>query len=314
MNRTAASTREYIARIHSVLEHVNAHLADDLSLAALARVSCFSPFHFHRVFSAMVGESPVEFVKRVRLQRAASMLQHNPTTPVTEVGLSCGFSSSAVFSRAFRTQFGTSPTAWRVQTGKKNSKEGKAVGKNRKAISRDSAYLLHNSPLLTSHVRRRTQMEVTIQHRPRLHVAYVANLGGYRTDLIKSAWDRVCGWAGPLGLLEPPAEALGISFDDPKVTPANRCRYYACLTIQDNVTPPRDIGVLDIPAGQYAVLAFDGVREEIPRAYDDLYARWLPGSGYQPDDHPCYEVYRISPEDDPEGRFVMDIYMPVKPM
>jgi AraC family transcriptional regulator len=65
------SRGEYTARINRVLDHVHENLDGDLSLRALARVARFSPHHFHRIFSALVGETCHQFVRRVRLERAA---------------------------------------------------------------------------------------------------------------------------------------------------------------------------------------------------------------------------------------------------
>lgn len=314
MSRPSASSREYIARIHAVLEYINTHAGEDLSLQALAHVASFSAFHFHRIFTALVNETPGDFVKRVRLQRAALMLLHNPDHSITDIALESGFSSSAVFSRAFRGRFGMSASEWRNTGGTQFSKNRKTVRKKGKAFPFRTDYLASTINRMEHAQERRIAMDVTIKDLPGKHIAYVANLGGYKTDLIRAAWEKICGWAEPLGLLAPPAEVIGISFDDPDITPADKCRYYACITIPEGVTPPRDIGVMNIPAGRYAVMPFDGKREDIAGAYKQFYGSWLPRSGFQPEDRPCFEVYHSSPDEDPEGRFVMDICMPVRPL
>jgi len=109
----SASTRtEYIARINRVLDYIDVHLDEALPLEALARVACFSPFHFHRIFGAMVGEAPTPYVKRVRLEKAASLLLKNPEQSITDIALRCGFSSSASFARAFRASPRTAASGW----------------------------------------------------------------------------------------------------------------------------------------------------------------------------------------------------------
>ena len=154
-------------------------------------------------------------------------------------------------------------------------------------------------------------MDVTITVMPARHLAYVATLEGYTKEHIGGAWERLCGWAGPLGLLDT-GESIGISFDDPDITPKNKCRYYACITIPADCQPPRDISVMDLPAGRHAVARFDGLTSEIQEAYRHLYGTWLPRSGFEPADSPCFEIYHSTPEDDPEGHFVMDICMPIR--
>lgn len=157
-------------------------------------------------------------------------------------------------------------------------------------------------------------MKVTITDLPSHRVAFVADLEGYDKSKIGAAWEKLCAWAGPLGLLQPPAMFMGISFDDPAITPKSRCRYYACIAVPENARPPRDIGLMTIPGGKHAVYRFDGSLDGIAGAYDDFYRLWLPGSGHEPEDRPCYETYYNLPEDDPEERIVMDICMPLRPL
>ena len=104
---------EYTARINRVLDHIEAHLDQPLRLRELAAIAHLSPFHFHRVFGAMTGETVSRLVQRLRLEKAAMQLRSLPAKPVTDVALDCGFSGSSAFARAFREGFGTSPSAWR---------------------------------------------------------------------------------------------------------------------------------------------------------------------------------------------------------
>jgi AraC family transcriptional regulator len=97
---------EYTARINRVIDYIVANLHGDLTLETLARVAHFSPYHFHRIFGAMVGETLHQFIQRLRIERAASMLVVNPKKSITEIALDCGFSGSAAFARVFRDTFG----------------------------------------------------------------------------------------------------------------------------------------------------------------------------------------------------------------
>src|SRR5437763_1337219 len=111
---SAAHRREYERRVNRVMDYVQAHLAEELTLDKLAGVAAFSPFHFHRVFAAITGETLSDFIRRVRLERAASALGLLHDTSVLEIALRYGFSSAATFARAFRMHFGMSATQWRT--------------------------------------------------------------------------------------------------------------------------------------------------------------------------------------------------------
>ena len=92
----------YIARINRVIDYVEANIDKELTLSELAEVALFSPFHFHRIFSAIVGETLNGFIQRLRIEKAATMLVQNPKKSITEIAFDCGFSGSSAFARAFR--------------------------------------------------------------------------------------------------------------------------------------------------------------------------------------------------------------------
>ncbi len=307
---------EYEGRINRVVDFIGAHLADKLSLEQLARVAAFSPYHFHRVFSALTGETVHELVQRLRLERAAGLLRTRPHASVTEIALDCGFGSSAGFARAFRARFGCTATAWRSACegpGPADRKIGQALARAGKASEVAITYLPPYATHSASppHEGRKT-MHVEIRAMPAWHVAYVRHVGSYGPG-VQEAWEKLARWAGPRGLLGPQTTTLGLAHDDPHVTPPGKCRYDACVPVPADTRPEREIGIADIPAGTAAVLRFAGSREQIAAAYDALYGRWLPQSGYQPADTPCYEVYEGNPEVRP-GHLEFDICMLVKPL
>lgn len=109
------SRSEYARRMHRVLEHIDRHLDQPLELDSLATVAHFSPFHFHRLFSAWMGETLGEYLRRRRLEMAALRLVSQPDVTVLHVALSVGFSSTEAFARAFKARFGSTPTSWRSE-------------------------------------------------------------------------------------------------------------------------------------------------------------------------------------------------------
>src|ERR1700738_1089542 len=96
----------YHDRVNRVLDYVQEHLDGELSLATLSAVSGFSPLHFQRVFQGVTGETLNAHVRRVRLERAASLLKASPRRRITDVAMQAGFAGPAEFSRAFKNHFG----------------------------------------------------------------------------------------------------------------------------------------------------------------------------------------------------------------
>src|SRR6185436_20700588 len=107
------TVESYRERMLAVLVHIQEHLDDPLPLEELADVAHFSPFHFHRIFRGMVGESVKEHVRRLRLERAAHRLRFTGE-PVTEIALDAGYQTHESFTRAFGAMFGESPSEFRI--------------------------------------------------------------------------------------------------------------------------------------------------------------------------------------------------------
>ena len=298
----------YQGRVNRVIDHISAHLDEPLALEELARIAAFSPFHFHRIFSAFVGETIGAFVKRLRLERAASRLVANPALSVTAVALDLGYSSPAAFARAFKERFGVSATEWRELRSKEREalrNPGKADRKPGNAADSDAEHPRSQMDWRT------LTMEITIRQLPARRLAYARALGPYG-ESAGPAWATLCRWAGPRGLLGPHAPMIGLSHDDPSVTAPEKLRYDAGVVVPDTVLPEGDIGVQVLPAGAYAVAHFQGPAKDLGAAYGKVFGEFLPAGGYQPADSPCYEVYRKDCSSD--GQMDMDICVPVKPL
>ena len=288
-----ASHEAYLNRINAVLRYIDGHLAEALTLEDLAAQAGFSPFHFHRIFTGLVGETPNDYLNRLRLEKAANMLLKGPQS-ITQIAFNCGFSSSAVFARSFRQRFGCPANVYRRGAGQPAAGSTLAV-----APPEPFAPALAN---------------VQVRYLPAAPVIYVPNLEGYSLEKICEAWARLYKWAGARGLLSPQTHAIGISFDDPQITRVNRCRYYACLTVPGPLPTHQRVGWMEIGAGLYAVSRVSCAAEQIHAIYSTLYGNWLPGSGYQPGDLPTYEIYLQTPEHHPQGLFELEVCIPVAPL
>jgi AraC family transcriptional regulator len=311
--RRDALRAEYEGRVNRVVDHIHAHLSEPLALEDLARIAAFSPFHFHRVFSALAGESLAVYIKRLRIERAASALLQNPAASITQVALDCGFTSSASFARAFRARFGMSAGAWRAESKNRQTMSKPGQGE-RKDGKEPRSVIVHPSRTgrrggRRPH-RRRNEMKIEVKELPCRRVAYVRRMGPYDQSA-KEAWDSLCRWAGPRGLLGPQAVFIGIGHDDPEITDPAKCRYDACVEVGPETRPERHVGIAELAGGKHVVARYEGPGEGIKGAYARIFGSWLPESGFQPADGPSYEVYLKEPSD---GIFAMDICVPVKPL
>jgi AraC family transcriptional regulator len=272
---TAARTVEdYAVRVERVHAYLVDHLDRDLDLDHLAAIACFSPFHFHRIYHALQGETVAESIRRMRLHRAALDLIEG-TLPVARIASRAGYGSQAAFTRAFRAGYGTPPAAYRTaSTG-------------------------------------RFEGTVAIRHQAAIAVMARAHHGDY--DSIGGTFERLHATAIGRGWIDSATRYFGIYYDDPSATPAAAQRADACVTAPSPVeaAAAADVRPLAVAAGLYAVLRHVGPYAELHRAYTWLYREWLPASGHEPDDRPCVEEYLNDPRTTPAAALQTDIWLPI---
>ena len=205
----------YAQRIDRVIDYLRANLDRQVKLAELANVACFSDFHFHRIFRAVSGETLNTFTNRLRLEKAARLLRYSEQS-LTDIALDCGFSSSATFSRAFRSAYDTSPRQFRKSGEIKKSKICKELFSGQE-------YLLPMSA-----EEKRVAFPVKLIDVPERQVAYIRVTNAFEMDRVLAALNTLIEWAKSEGVFSE-GTLFGMSLDDPHVTPKHLYRYEVCL-------------------------------------------------------------------------------------
>jgi AraC family transcriptional regulator len=315
---------DYLARIHRAQDYIERHLSEELVLELVARAAHFSPFHFHRVFSAVVGETLYQFILRLRLERAASTLLQNRDRSVTEVALDCGFSSSATFARAFKAEYGMSASEWRECGGSMTGDSSLTDSKNRKAqsnLSKARAEWMDKTARVGAMPAKRVLMSipaisVSVEELSLMTVAYVRHVGPYQGDakLFERLFGQLMTWAGPRGLVKPATKTLVIYHDDPNITEAAKLRISCCISVPPDIKPEGEIGVMQVDGGKYACAKFELTSEDYAPAWQWFMGEWMPSSGYEPRDGHCYELYTGQIGTDCAGLQSVQFTMPVRPV
>lgn len=275
----------YVQRVNRAINYVLAHLDQPLPLDAVARAAGFSPFHFHRIFQSATGETLHHFVKRVRLDRALSLLTHEPERSLTDVALATGFSSSSDFSRSFKQRFGVPPSAFDIEHFRLQRREEWQAA----IADPELRHLLDRLPAGENP----DGFEVTMRDLPARDVAYIRVFDPYRPDVVAQAVERLMAWADERGLGE--NAWLGYMWDDPEIVAHPDCRYDAAVVIDEaaraHITPGGEVDHLRFPAMTVAEVEVRGAIDLEMRAIDWLYKTWLPSSGYVPTDQPAFEAW-----------------------
>ncbi len=268
----------------------------------MARVACFSPYHFHRVFKALVGETLNAFVKRVRLERALSLLSHGDAPSLTKVAFACGFSSSSDFSRSFRKHFGVPPSAFDVETFRRSQRR-----RMQETLSApDERHLLEPLPPGENP----DGFVAQLRDQPACRMAYSRVWRPFEEGRVTAAAARLVAWARERGLAD--GRWVGALWDDPEIVELDKCRYDVGVEVPSDVTAGGGVGILELPAMTLAQVEIAGPIDLEQRAIDWLFRTWLPPSGYVPDDQPYFEEWQGLPFAHGESHFELRVQLPVR--
>jgi AraC family transcriptional regulator len=301
---------EYKSRINKTLDYIEKNLDQQFTLEELAGTANFSKFHFTRIFHSLVGETPFQFIIRVRLEKAATLLLTDKKNSIQNICYKTGFSDISVFSRYFKKYFLISPTQYRM----KNSNIGQNDSNNVISEIKTSSYFCFNSLTIKWKTSMKSNKSVEVKDLPELNLAYIRHIGPYKGDskLFEQLWNKLFRWAGPRGLIgSKDFRSLIIYHDDPNITEESKLRMSVCITVPSSTEVSGEIGKMLIDKAKYLIARFELQDNEFQDAWDWVFGHWFPQSGYQPDDKPCFEMY---PEEPKDGKFIVDICVPVKPL
>jgi AraC family transcriptional regulator len=274
----------YQARLDRVVDHIYAHLEEDIRPESLAEIACLSPYHWHRIYVAMRGETIGGTIRRLRLLRAADRLA-NSDLPIGMIAERAGYSGADAFARAFRGSYGKTPAEYRA-TGSHAAFKGATEAED------DAGF------------------PVAVQTLPATRCASVAHRGAYMQ--IDQAMGRLFTALTAQKIMAPDQAMRAVFFDDPDLTPVDSLRSAACSPIADGVSLAAPLGETVLGGGLYARLRYRGPYADMKGAYRWLLGVWLPQSGYEPDDEPIFESYLNNPQHVAPTDLLTDIHLPLR--
>ena len=273
------SSEIYRSRINKVIDYVNNNLDKSISLEELASVAFFSPFHFHRIFVAVTGETVNNFTNRIRIEKAARLLKFSAKS-ISEIAMECGFSSSSTLSRMFKQCFGISPSSYRLNGEIENSKIRKEL-----FPVNDYHYIMTEEEL-------KNNFPVEIKVLPERRIAYIRVLDSFKEGVVLNAFEDIISWAKKMNLFY--SETIfGMSIDDPLVTPKEKYRYEVCITIPEKFTVDAGnyMATTILPKCKYATATVSGNFNMVATATHYLFNNWLINSSFEPEHQPGLEIF-----------------------
>ncbi|AEV36515.1 transcriptional regulator, AraC family [Pseudovibrio sp. FO-BEG1] len=274
----------YEKRMLRVLEYIYNNLDGDLSLDALADVACMSRFHWHRVFQSMRGETLATSIRRIRLNRAALDLIQSKQ-PITEIAEQYGYPSAQSFSRAFKGEYGMAPGQFR---------ESKYAAPTLET-EKESIFSMH---------------PVEIKEVPERSLQALFHRGSYFEMGV--VFSKLAAMLSSRGVIRKCGPIVGIYYDDPSIVPLDELRSHVGAVVPQNFANTEGLEPLVIPSGRCAVLKHKGPYAGLRGAFHYLYGVWLPTSGEEAADQPCYEVFLNSPTNTAPEDLLVEIFLPLQ--
>lgn len=296
----------YEQRVHAAMDYIEANIAGDLKLDTVANAAQFSPFHFHRVFTAFTGQTIAQFASRIRIERAAALLLRHPNRTISQIGADCGFATPSAFSRSFKARYSTTPKGWRDRSGVRVEGEDIASPDEQHKSERRYAVVTETDPGRVwnlAHPNLRAA-SVAIEHLEEVDVVYVRSTGSYAGsgELFARLFGQVREWAHTVRLDPDATSHFALYHDAPDITDEELLRVSACMQIPRSVSPEAPMGRLSLASGRYAIARFELGVADYGEAWQAVLGDWLPASGFEPSDGVFFERF---PPNGTEARHAM---------
>ena len=275
---------DYIQRINKVVAYINNHLDETLDLRTLANEAALSDFHFHRIFKALKGEAIGGYITRLRLEATARLLRYTALT-IEEIAFNIGYETPASLSKAFKKQYGISPTEYRTNK---------------------DTYIMKKE-IINPDLALKAPKIVTLEPK---NLIYVALTGAYGSLDYGKAYEQLWAVIKAQKLFTKGIESICISYDDPKITEGSLQRSDVCLAIHKSATPQDEVSCKTLAGGKYAVFFYQGSYENLSQVYDTA-VRWVIDHQYTLREEPFFEKYLNDARRTPKEKLKTEIYIPI---
>lgn len=278
----------YQEKITKVLAHIETNLGAKHQLEELAGMVYLSKYHFHRIMTAYLNESLGAYIIRLKMDTAAKLLCYS-NQPMREIAFKVGYETPAAFTKAFKKRFQVSPSSFRAN---KNSR-------------------------LASHPSPKQQTNFTLQQEvkfiPTINIVFDDFKGGYNLADINKTWQNFLTKAHKYQLITESTHYFGISRDDPTITPVNKVRYAACISINtDQVLQEDEFVQQTIGGGKYLSVLFQGSYDQLGVVYQQIFKTIIQENVHTLRDEPIFDKYLNNYGHTPSSKLLTEICIPIE--
>lgn len=299
------TSEEHIKRIRKVLNFIEENLDNELSLENLAEIGNYSPFHFHRIFRGIIGETLQEYINRKRLEKSAMLLSHHKKKSLEDVFSEVGFKSYSTFSKTFKKYFGVSPSFFRKNAPEKFSKilpMNSNIGQKEVVFQQ----YLYNINQMKNFME--TNAKIEVKELPEMNLASVLSIGVQNID---NAYNKLISWGISKNLFpRENVKMISVYHDSFKVTAPNKVRIHACMLLDEPIKTDGEIFPETLPKGRHIVGSYFIGIQEFEKAWQSLFL-WMNENGYQYKRTFPFEIYHNNFKEHPEKKCRVDFCIPI---
>ncbi|GKX29677.1 AraC family transcriptional regulator [Vallitalea longa] len=300
----------YISNINKVQDYIEKNLEEDLTIDELARIASFSRFHFQRIYKQMTGESLYSYIKRLRLERAAFILDTNKNRSIQDISLSLGYANQASFAKAFKNTYGVSASSYRNS----NKSYRDTIHRNSN-INYNNTNNSTNGKVYDNIISYNRPIKLSVQIIDPIEAIYTRHTGSYAGDseLFEQLFNKLYSYVVSHNYLEKDSQWFAVYHDFGELTSEDKLRMSVCMSINKNIRTCDEFGSMILEGGKYAVGKFFIKPDEYQLAWNYMLSKWLPESSYVPDDRLSFEYYPPENNENSQERLV-DIFIPIAPL
>ncbi|WP_211344256.1 AraC family transcriptional regulator [Flavivirga rizhaonensis] len=298
--------KDYISRINLILKHIENNLDSELSLDSLSGLALYSPFHFHRIFKAIIGETLRAYIIRKRIEKTVSVLLHKRHVSITELSLQYGFNSNSSFTRAFKKFYGMSPSEFQKKNPNKFSKIRKAESKNGQENLISEKYICN----INNHLNWiKMNANIEIKEIPELKFASITHFGIHG---VEDVFNRLVKWANAEGLIKNPETKMARIFHDSfKITDPDKVRMSICVLTNKSFSLKEDIDTGTIKSSKCIVGRFEITTNDFEKSWSSLFI-WMNENSYKKAEEPPFEIYHNDFREHIENKCIVDLHIPIE--
>ena len=276
----------YQRSFDKVLTYIDTNLDKKQDLDTLAGIANLSKFHFHKIMRAYLDETLGNYINRVRLETAVKLLRYS-LQPINEIAYQVGYETPSAFNKGFKKLFGVSPTS---------------IRKNKDLIIEQKNTTIMND----------LQLVETIKNIKDIQVIFQQSKGKIGDETTKGNWETLFANAQKHQVLNPSSKFYGINWDDPEITPLDKVRYDACISIQNTTEIDTTFSTKTIFGGKYLCFLYKGDYQNLGLVYNHIFRNWVIKMDYDLRDEPIFEQYINNKEITPTEDLLTEIFIPIK--